>query len=152
MVYSALREGESRLLRVGASGGTPEEVTGFPAFSPVFSPDGKRLAYYFLDRASQRYRIGIAPAQGGPPERVLEAEPPATGSVILLRDEGLYLNTMPGDRANVWLLPLDGKPPRRVTDFQDFLIYGFAVSPDGKSLAYSRGPRTRDALLIKGFR
>jgi Tol biopolymer transport system component len=72
--------------------------------------------------------------------------------MILFRDEGLYLNTMPGDRANVWLQPLDGKPPRRVTDFQEYLVYGFDVSPDGKSLAFSRGPRTRDALLIKGFR
>jgi hypothetical protein len=31
-------------------------------------------------------------------------------------------------------------------------VYGFDVSPDGKTLAFSRGPRTRDALLIKGFR
>ena len=59
---------------------------------------------------------------------------------------------MPGDRANVWLQPLDGKPPRRVTDFQEYLVYGFAVSPDGKSLAFSRGPRTRDAMLVRGFR
>ena len=132
VVYSALHEGESRLLRASTSGGTPEAVTLFPAFTPAYSPDGKRLAYYFLDRASQSYRIGIAPAQGGPPELVLEAEPPAAGSVILLRDEGLYLNTMPGDRANVWLQPLDGKPPRRVTDFQEYLVYGFDVSPDGE--------------------
>jgi hypothetical protein len=59
---------------------------------------------------------------------------------------------MPGDRANVWLQPLDGRPARRVTDFQDGSIYGFALSPDGRSLAYSRGPRTRDALLVRGFR
>ncbi len=152
VIYSALHEGESRLLMASVSGGAPEAVTHFPAFTPAYSPDGRRLAYYFLDRASQRYRIGIAPAQGGPPEQVLEVEPPSTGSMILFRDEGLYLNTMPGDRANVWLQPLDGKPPRRVTDFQEYLVYGFAVSPDGKSLAFSRGPRTRDAMLVRGFR
>jgi hypothetical protein len=71
---------------------------------------------------------------------------------MVFRDEGLYVNTVPRDRANVWLLPLDGRPPRRVTDFVDYLLYGFAVSPDGKSLAYSRGPRTRDAVLVRGFR
>ena len=38
------------------------------------------------------------------------------------------------------------------TDFQDLILADFAFSPDGKSLAYSRGPRTRDALLVKGFR
>jgi Tol biopolymer transport system component len=152
VVYSALHEGESRLFRVGASGGAPEPVSDDLAFAPVFSPDGRRLAFYYVDRATKRFRIGIAPAEGGSLERSLEAEPPASGSKIRFRDEGLYLNTMPGDRANVWLLPLDGKPPQRVTDFQDFILYGFALSPDGKSLAYSRGPRTRDAMLIRGFR
>ena len=39
-----------------------------------------------------------------------------------------------------------------MTDFQEYLVYGFAISPDGKSLAFSRGPRTRDALLVRGFR
>ena len=71
---------------------------------------------------------------------------------MLFRDEGLYVNSVPRDRANVWLLPLDGRPPRPVTDFEDLLLYGFALSPDGRTLAYSRGPRTRDALLIRGFR
>ena len=152
VVFSALYEGESRLFRVSAAGGTPEALTDYPAFTPAFSPDGRRLAFYYVDRASRRFRIGIAPAEGGPPVRSLEADPPASGSRILFRDEGLYLNTVPGDRANIWLQPLDGTPPRRVTDFEDFLLYGFAVSPDGKSLAYSRGPRTRDAMLVRGFR
>jgi serine/threonine-protein kinase len=152
VVYSALRDGESRLFRVGVAGGEPEVVTDHLAFGPTFSPDGRRLAFYYVDRATRGFRIGIVPAGGGPLEQSLEAEPPASGSRIRFGREGLYVNTMPGDRANVWLLPLDGRPPRRVTDFQDFIVYGFAVSPDGQSLVYSRGPRTRDAMLIKGFR
>ena len=95
---------------------------------------------------------GHSPASGGPPERSLEAEPPTAATKVRFRDEGLYVNTMPGDRANVWLLPLDGGSPRRITDFDDFLVYGFALSPDGKTLVYSRGPRTRDAVLLRNFR
>jgi Tol biopolymer transport system component len=151
VVFSALGDGESRLFRVSASGGTPEPLTDYPAFTPAFSPDGTRLAFYYVDRSSNRFRIGITAAEGGPPLRSLEADPPAAGSMIRYRSEGLYLNTMPGDRANVWLQPLDGTPARRITDFQDFILYGFAVSPDGGLLAYSRGPRTRDAMLIRGF-
>jgi Tol biopolymer transport system component len=151
VVYSALRDGESRLLRVGTAGGAPQPVTDSPASTPAFSPDGKRLAFYYVDRASNRFRIGIAPAEGGPIVESLEAEPPAAGSKLRFEADGLYLNTMPRDRANVWLQPLDGRPPRRLTDFQDLNLYGFAVSPDRKLLAYSRGPRTRDAVLIRGF-
>jgi Tol biopolymer transport system component len=151
VVYGALRDGDTRLFRLDTAGGSPRPLTDYTAFRPAFSPDGQRLAFYCVDRATNRFRIAIVAAEGGPPLQTLEAEPPADGSRILFRDEGLYLNTMPGDRANIWLQPLDGKPPRRITDFQDSLVWGFAVSPDGKSLAYSRGPLIRDAMLVRGF-
>ena len=152
VVFSALQDGQELLFRVDAAGGTPERVTDYPSHTPAFSPDGRRLAFYYLDRRSQRFRIGISPVAGGPPEISLDAEVPNYQSRIVFGDEGLWLNTVVGDRANVWLQPIDGRPPQRLTDFQDSLLFAFVPARDGKSLAYSRGPRTRDALLIKGFR
>ena len=152
VVFAGLHEGDSRLFRAPTSGGPAERLTDDTAFTPAFSADGTRLAFYYVDRASNRFRIGIIPAGGGPLALSLEAEPPPAGSRMLFREEGLYVNSVPRDRANVWLLPLDGRPPRPVTDFQDLLLYGFALSPDGRQLAFSRGPRTRDAMLIRGFR
>jgi Tol biopolymer transport system component len=151
VLYTALERGNARLFRAASAGGTPEKVTDEVAFLPAFSWDGRRIAYYFFDRAGQRFRIAIAPADGGPPLTTLEADPPANGSGIVFGRDGLYLNTMPGDRANVWRVPLDGGAPQRVTDFQDGLVYAFDVSPDGRTLVYSRGPRTRDALLLRNF-
>ena len=152
VVFAGLHEGDSRLFRVPTSGGPAERLTDETAFTPAFSADGRRLAFYYVDRESNRFRIGIIPAGGGPLALSLEAEPPPAGSRMLFRDEGLYVNSVPRDRANVWLLPLDGRPPRPVTDFEDLQLYGFALSPDGRTLAYSRGPRIRDAVLIRGFR
>jgi Tol biopolymer transport system component len=152
VAFGALEAGEGRLFRVSVAGGSPERLTDYPAFTPAFSPDGKRLAFYYLDGHSRRLRIGIAPTSGGPPETSLDAETPNSNSKVVFAEDGLYLNTMTGDRANVWLQPLDGRPPKRVTDFQDQFVFDFALSPDGKSLAYSRGPRTRDAVLVRGFR
>ncbi|MFN8095930.1 MAG: protein kinase [Vicinamibacteria bacterium] len=151
VLYVALERGNARLFRGSTAGGKAEKVSDEPAFIPAFSPDGRRVAYYFFDRAGQRFRIAIAPAAGGPPEKTLDVEPPANGSGMVFGQGELYLNTVPGDRANVWRVPLDGRAPQRVTDFQDGLLYSFDVSPDGRTLVYSRGPRTRDALLLRNF-
>ena len=48
-------------------------------------------------------------------------------------------------------VPLDGRPAVRVTSFEDQLLFDFAVSRDGTTLALVRGPRLRDAQLITGF-
>jgi Tol biopolymer transport system component len=51
--------------------------------------------------------------------------------------------------SNVWLLPLNGERPRRITNFNDNFIHSFAWSADGKRLAVSRGTLTSDAILFK---
>lgn len=38
-----------------------------------------------------------------------------------------------------------------VTSFDDELLFDFAVSRDGGTLAVVRGPRIRDAQVITGF-
>jgi len=152
LAFRALEAGEGRLFRLAIAGGSPERLTDYSAFTPAYSPDGTRLAFYYYDASTRRWRIGITPATGGPPETSLDAEPPNFNSRIAFGEDGLYLNSMAGDRANIWLQPLDGRPPKRLTDFQDQIIFEFALSPDGKSLAYCRGSRIRDALLVRGFR
>jgi Tol biopolymer transport system component len=49
---------------------------------------------------------------------------------------------------NIWSQPLDGGPPKQVTDFKDGLITGFAWSQDGTKLACTHGILLRDAVLI----
>jgi len=48
--------------------------------------------------------------------------------------------------------PLDGGPPRQVTDFKSDRIFGFEWSRDGKQLALARGTESSDVVLISGFR
>jgi len=151
LVYTAVREGELRLLHVATDGGTPELVSEDPAEMPAFSPDGKRLAFYARERSSNRYEIRVVSMDGLRTLQRVEAPIPNNNSRIVFRDEGLYVNTMANDRANLWLQPLDGRPARRITDFPDELLNAFAFSPDGKTLALARGPRRRDALLVRGF-
>jgi hypothetical protein len=56
------------------------------------------------------------------------------------------------DRVNLWLQPLDGSPPRKITDFDDASLLRFDLSPDGKHLMAVRGVLSRDAVLIENLR
>ncbi len=66
--------------------------------------------------------------------------------------EALIINTAPGDRANLWRLPLDGSEAQRLTDFTDESLFWFEYSPDGETLVVSSGHLLRDAVLIRDFR
>ena len=53
------------------------------------------------------------------------------------------------DRAtNLWRFPLDGSAPRPVTTFTSEQIMNYRWSPDGKTLAMSRGTDSADVVLI----
>ena len=51
--------------------------------------------------------------------------------------------------SNIWLQPVDGKAPERLTNFTSGSIYHFAYSMDGSRLFLARGNQIRDAILIK---
>ena len=51
--------------------------------------------------------------------------------------------------SNIWTHPIDGGPPKRLTDFTHGSIYHFAYAMDGKRLFLARGNQVRDAILIK---
>ena len=122
----------------------------FPSFSPSVDPPGRRVAFYYIN-GEGRFRLGVTSTDGGALLADLPADTPTANSRLVLTDEGVYVNTVPGDRANVWLLPLDGRPSRRVTSYEDQMVFDFSVSRDGASLAVVRGPRLRDAQMITGF-
>ena len=57
-----------------------------------------------------------------------------------------------GPGSNLWVLPLDGTPPRQLTRFTDGrTIANFAWSRDGKRLAIARATVTDDIVLFKGL-
>ena len=152
VVYGKETAGRSRLYRKEVQTGEERMLIDLPAERPSIDPSGTRVAFYFTT-PEERFRFGVCSADGGPLLLELPAAPSVTwSSHLVLRREGLYINTVVGDRANVWYQPLDGKEAHRVTAYTDQLrLYSFALSDDGDTLLVSRGPRVRDAQLITGF-
>ena len=64
-------------------------------------------------------------------------------SLIVVRDVD--------QRSNLWLQSIDGSEPRQLTKFDGGLIQSFAVSPDFKQIAISRGNPLAEAILISNF-
>ena len=57
------------------------------------------------------------------------------------------------DRAtNIWKQPLNSKDLVQITKFPTGELFGFAWSRDGKQLAFARGVRTTDVVMMSNFR
>jgi Tol biopolymer transport system component len=150
VVFSAFVGGSPHVFSMPTGKGTRKQLLDSPAFSPAMHPSGHRVAFYFVNSDAQQ-RLGVASIDGGPLLADLPAEGRTPNSRLALTDDGIYLNTMSGDYSNVWLQPIDGRPARRITSFEDDLVFDFAVSRDGGTLAVARGPRLRDAQVVTGF-
>jgi|CXWL01.1.fsa_nt_gi WD40 repeat protein len=146
--------GPGRLFRRDLPNGEERLLIDLPGFLPAIDPEGLRVAFYY-NTPEGAFRFGACPATGGPLLFDLPAEPiSTTASRIAIRGDALYVNTVQGDRANVWRVPLNGAPARRITAFTEQLLFDFALSDDFERaglILVARGPRLRDAQLITGF-
>jgi Tol biopolymer transport system component len=141
------------LARVSIDGGTATRVTNEWFTLAAFSPDGSLLAGRLDDPKTSRTYLATMPSSGGPVTRVAEFDVTSSSKVRWTRDgKALIVNTVPGDRANLWVVPLDKSAPRRLTSFDEHTIFAFASLSDGKGWLLSRGELSRDAVLITGFR
>ena len=53
---------------------------------------------------------------------------------------------------NLWVYGFHGEKPRQLTHFEEGLTLEYALSHDGKQLAYVRGRVRDDAVMIRDFR
>jgi len=144
--------GPGGMWKAPSAGGAPVQLTEKPSFYLAISPDGKLVASF--SRLAQR-QITLIPFEGGSPIRLLDL-PPTPGSYVPgLRwapdGRALSYGITHSGVSNIWSLPLDGGPPKQMTDFKAEQIYSFDWSRDGR-LVVSRGVASRDVVLISGFR
>src|SRR5262249_700873 len=100
-----------------------------------------------------QHRIILIPFSGGPPERFVDLpqDIPLIPLVHWSPDSRalLYSSTNRGV-SDIWKQPLDGTPPKQLTDFKFEGRLLFNLSPDGKRLVLTRRLWTFDLLLLTG--
>ena len=149
--------GSPRLWKVSIDGGEPVRLTTDKVtVNPTVSPDGSLVAcWYRDDQPNTLTKVAIIPFAGGELVKVFDI-PSSVNIATGLRwtPDGralTYIDTINGV-SNIWSLPLDGGPPKQLTDFKTDQIFWFDFSRDGKQLALSRGTQTSDVVLIRDFR
>ena len=152
VVFQRGSQGKRTLWRVPIEGGEPTQLTDYPSVVPVVSPDGQWIVCYYRLETKAPWRIGIIPFNGGTPVKSFEVpEGVLFQSLVRWTPDGsalAYIKNRDGV-SNIWLQPLDGSPPKQLTNFKTDNIFWFEWSPDGQQLGLSRGAISSDVVMIR---
>jgi serine/threonine protein kinase/Tol biopolymer transport system component len=141
--------------KVSINGGQPVQLSDKETTLPTFSPDGKQIASTYREDPNSPLKLAILSLEGGQPIKTFALP------TQLLYDTNLRWSTdgraivyavTRGGIANLWAQPVDGSPPKQLTNFTSDRIFWFDFSRDGKQLALARGTQTSDVVLISGFK
>jgi eukaryotic-like serine/threonine-protein kinase len=156
VVFQKWGEWGLSLWKVSIDGGEPVRLTDYPSRDPVFSPDGNWIAFLYYDEevSPKRLRNAIIPAAGGVKPVKLFDGPNFRYQQVQWTPDGRHLGYIgpPAVPSNIWLQPVAGGEPRKLTDFKSDSIYHHAWSRDGKWLVLARGAETVDVVLLTDIR
>jgi eukaryotic-like serine/threonine-protein kinase len=146
LLYQSNSAGKLRLWKQSLDGGTPQLFIDRVASQPQISPDGKWVAIYAFDEAAQRFEIAVVSMDGGEPNRLSYQIENAFGWTPDSKAV-VYVDNKNGV-SNLISQPIDGRPPRQITNFAEGTIFNFTWSADGKQLFLARGEINSDVVLI----
>ena len=154
VVYTTFEGAKPQLWKLSIDGGTPVRITDHVATMAAVSLDGRFIAFMYpesQDPFAPPNRLAVVPFEGGPNIKLFEFN--GSGTVAALTqwsaDSKSILYTVSANNVtNIWSQPLEGGPPKQVTEFNDLFMTSFAWSRDGKQLACTRGSLIRDAILV----
>ena len=144
----------SMIKKVSIDGGEILPVTKVEAANPALSPDGSFIFCKYDFRRTNRIQMAILPIDGGEPVKVFDSPAMGRSRNVRFSPDGRSLIYVDGREKvdNLWEQPLDGSPPRQLTDFSEDRIFLFDITyPTGK-FVFVRGTDTSDVVMIRNFR
>jgi Tol biopolymer transport system component len=144
--FESKRTGRYEVWKVSAGGGEPTQVTRNGGRMPFESPDAKFV--YYEDWSGSFRKI---PGSGGEESQVLPSVVAHDFSVV---NEGIYFIPEPGvDRKfSIQFLSFANGKVKTVASMSGRPAEGLSVSPDGRSLLFSRMDEAgSDLMLVENF-
>jgi Tol biopolymer transport system component len=148
-LYLSLESGKQAVWTVPLAGGKPARVNDVYSLLPVASPDGQSIAFVSLDE-QKRWVIAVCSLSDCSSTRALPV--PRRPAALRWTPDGRGLAY--AALSNIWVQPLDGRPPSQLTRFRedDQQIEEFEWSAEGTRLAFTRSRTTWDIVLFRGVR
>jgi Tol biopolymer transport system component len=152
--YTTTESDKQRLRKVSAEGGDPVQVTDYTSAGPLVSPDGKQIACGYINeqQTPPRWRIAIISSDGGPPIKTFDISVLQSRFQWASDGRAILYNVTRDGVTNLWSQPVDGSPPKQLTDFKSDQIFRFDWSRDGKQLLFARGTITSDVVLVSDLK
>jgi serine/threonine protein kinase len=150
--FTSERTGRPEIWRIPATGGAPVQITTSGAHLGIESFSGSEL--FLLRHEDNRDFLFVMPAAGGAETRIAEVYLRPT---LAVAKAGLYFVPagVMDDSANVSVYDLATRSVRQVAQLPArlrSLASGLSISPDGKSVLYSRFELQGDLMLVDNFR
>ncbi|HMP66269.1 MAG TPA: protein kinase [Pyrinomonadaceae bacterium] len=154
-VHTAHTVPDSELYVIDVADGTAEKLEAGPdAIMPSWSPNGHRIAFWFVEEGKQG-ELATIPADGGEP--VVIASDPATDWNPVWSPDGryLYFASNRGGNMNLWRVGIDEmtgretSPPQPITTPSRYVRH-ISFARNGRSIAYVRY-ESRSNVQAVGF-
>jgi Tol biopolymer transport system component len=145
-----LNDNKRIFAKVSIDGGEVVEQTPFGENSWAISPDGKQLAFVFLDKSTNQYKVRIRPIDAEEPSKIFNI--PAAyflkwttdGKNLLYRK----LEASPEMISTVWIQPLTGGEPKQFLSVKPDRVSNLSQSADGKQTIFVRTKTMTDAVML----
>ena len=146
IVFTGYERSTLRIYRVPAVGGRAVALTSERAHEPSISPDGRTIACSYGFDESMESSLALIDIESG---RVKTIDLKGSHYQWLPSGKAISYLRSEGDASDLWLQPLDGSAPRRLTRFNEGAIYDYAWNASGTRAVIAHVVDSSDVVLMK---